>query len=123
MTVTTAPTTTQLLPTGTWTIDPVHSSIGFSVRHLMISKVKGTFKTFSGTSPSPRTPSRPRVNVTIDPDSIDTGDANRDNHLRSGDFFEVEKHPKAKYVSTGVRPGRRLRGRGAAHPQRRHPAR
>ena len=104
MTVTGTTTTTQVLPTGTWTIDPSHSSIEFSVRHLMISKVKGSFKTFSGTVTVPEDPFQASLNVTIDPNSIDTGDATRDGHLRSGDFFEVEKYPEAQYVSSSVRP-------------------
>ncbi|MEA2901906.1 MAG: hypothetical protein QOH36_1793 [Actinomycetota bacterium] len=104
MTVTGTTTTTQVLPTGTWNIDPSHSSIEFSVRHLMISKVKGSFKTFSGTVTVPEDPFQASLNVTIDPNSIDTGDAARDGHLRSGDFFEVEKYPEAQYVSSAVRP-------------------
>ena len=103
MTVTTT-TTTQLLPTGTWNIDASHSSIEFSVRHLMISKVKGSFKTFSGSVTIPEDPFQASLHVSIDPNSIDTGDANRDNHLRSADFFEVEKYPTAEYVSSSVRP-------------------
>ncbi|MEA2828646.1 MAG: hypothetical protein QOG43_3085 [Actinomycetota bacterium] len=103
MTVTSTPTT-QLLPTGTWNVDASHSSIEFSVRHLMISKVKGSFKTFSGTVTIPEDPFQASIQVDIDPNSIDTGDANRDNHLRSGDFFEVEKYPEAEYVSSSVRP-------------------
>ncbi|HEX7276017.1 MAG TPA: YceI family protein, partial [Acidimicrobiales bacterium] len=101
MTVTT--TTTQL-PTGTWTIDPSHSAIEFSVRHLMIAKVKGAFKSFSGSVTVPEDPYQASVQVSIDPTSIDTGDAGRDNHLRSADFFEVEKYPVAEYVSSSVRP-------------------
>jgi polyisoprenoid-binding protein YceI len=97
-------TATTQLPTGTWNIDPAHASIGFSVRHLMISKVKGTFKSFSGSVTVPEDPFQSVVHVTIDPNSIDTGDANRDQHLRSADFFDIEKYPNAEYVSTGVRP-------------------
>jgi polyisoprenoid-binding protein YceI len=103
MTTTTTTTTTQL-PTGTWNIDPTHSRIEFSVRHLMISKVKGTFKTFSGAVTVPEDPFQASVQVTIDPSSIDTGDVNRDKHLQSGDFFETEKYPVAEYVSSAVRP-------------------
>jgi len=101
MTITTAPTTQ--LPAGTWNIDPTHSSLEFSVRHLMISKVKGSFKTFSGSVTVPEDPFQASLHVTIDPNSIDTGDATRDNHLRGADFFGVENHPVAEYVSTGVR--------------------
>ncbi len=103
MTNTTSTSTDQLLPTGTWNIDPTHSHIEFSVRHLMISRVKGSFTTFSGTVTVPEDPFQSSIQVTIDPNSIDTRDANRDQHLRSGDFFEVEKYPVAEYVSSGVR--------------------
>ncbi len=96
--------TTELLPTGVWNIDPVHSSVEFSVRHLMISKIKGSFKTFTGSVTIPDNPYQASVQVTIDPNSIDTGDAGRDTHLRSADFFEVEKYPVAEYVSSSVRP-------------------
>jgi len=104
MTLATPTTTTTLLPAGTWNIDPSHSSVEFSVRHLMISKVKGSFKTFSGAVTVPEDPFQASIHVTIDPNSIDTGDATRDQHLRSADFFEVEKYPVAEYRSSGVRP-------------------
>jgi len=101
--MTTTTSTTQL-PTGTWNIDPSHSTIEFSVRHLMISKVKGNFKTFSGTVTVPDDPYQASLHVTIDPNSIDTGDTTRDNHLRSADFFGIEEHPVVEYTSTAVRP-------------------
>jgi len=91
------------LPTGTWNIDPTHSVIEFSVRHLMISKVKGKFLTFSGTVTIPEDASQASVQVSIDPNSLHTGDATRDGHLRSADFLEVEKYPVAEYVSSSVR--------------------
>ena len=103
MTITNNTTTTVQLPTGIWNIDPSHSSLEFSVRHLMISKVKGSFSTFAGTVTVPEDPYQASLSVTIDPTSIETGDAARDTHLRSGDFFEVEKYPEAGYVSTAVR--------------------
>ena len=97
-------TTTTQLPTGTWNIDPTHSRIQFSIRHLMVSKVKGHFKTFSGTVTVPENPLESTVQVSIDPASLDTADENRDNHVRSTDFFDVETHPTAQFVSTAVRP-------------------
>ena len=103
MTITGTTTETRQLPTGVWNIDPSHSSIEFSVRHLMVAKVKGSFKTFSGSVTVPDDPFQSSVQVTIDPTSIDTGDAGRDTHLRSADFFEVDTYPVAEYVSTGVR--------------------
>lgn len=91
------------LTAGTWAIDPVHSSINFSVRHLMVSKVRGSFGTFSGaiTVAEDGTPS---VNATIDVNSINTRNEQRDAHVRSADFFDAEKYPVASFVSTGVRP-------------------
>jgi polyisoprenoid-binding protein YceI len=92
------------LVAGTWNIDPVHSEVGFSVRHLMVSKVKGSFKTFDGTITIADNPLDSRVEAHIDASSVDTRDENRDNHLRSADFFEVESHPQITFVSTAVRP-------------------
>lgn len=91
------------LTAGTWSIDPVHSSINFSVRHLMVSKVRGSFETFSGaiTVAEDGTPS---VSATIDVNSIDTRNEQRDAHVRSADFFDADNHPTATFVSTGVRP-------------------
>jgi polyisoprenoid-binding protein YceI len=89
--------------TGTWDLDPSHSEIGFSVRHLMVSKVRGRFTKFEGEVVTAADPLESRVDVTIDVDSIVTGDENRDTHLRSADFFDVANNPKMTYRSTGVR--------------------
>jgi polyisoprenoid-binding protein YceI len=91
------------LVAGTWTIDPSHSEVSFSVRHLMVSKVRGTFTTFAGAITVGENPVDSAVEVSIDVNSIDTRDVNRDTHLRSADFFEVEKFPTINYRSTGVR--------------------
>jgi polyisoprenoid-binding protein YceI len=91
------------LSTGTWAIDPAHSSIGFSVRHLMVSKVRGTFGTFSGTIVVAED-GTPSVTAEIAVDSIHTGNEQRDAHVKAADFFHVEQHPTATFVSTGVRP-------------------
>ena len=90
------------IPAGAWTIDPVHSSISFSVRHLMVSRVRGTLGTFSGeiTVSSEGTPS---VSAEIEVSSLDTGNDQRDAHLKSAEFFDVEQHPTATFTSTGVR--------------------
>jgi polyisoprenoid-binding protein YceI len=90
------------LSTGTWTIDPVHSSIGFSVRHLVVSKVRGTFGTFSGAIVVAED-GTPSVSAEIAIDSVNSGNAQRDEHVKSADFFDVEKYPTATFVSTGVR--------------------
>lgn len=93
--------TTTELSAGTWTIDPVHSAISFSVRHLMVSKVRGTFDTFSGaiTIAEDGTPS---VTAEIDVTSINTNNEQRDGHIKSADFFDAEKHPTATFTSKSV---------------------
>jgi polyisoprenoid-binding protein YceI len=102
-------TSTELSPalaaftTGTWAIDPVHSEVGFTVRHMMVSKVRGRFRTFEGAITAADQPLASSVKVGIDLSSIDTGSEQRDNHLRSTDFFDTEKHNTMTYVSTGVR--------------------
>jgi polyisoprenoid-binding protein YceI len=94
-------TTATAVSTGTWTIDPSHTEIGFSVRHL-VSKVRGKFEAFEGTIVTQEDLTASTVNVTVDLNSINTGSTDRDNHLRSADFFEVETHPKMTFVSTGI---------------------
>ena len=99
-------TTSTTIPgylVGTWDIDTVHSDISFTVRHLMVSKVRGRFGKFSGEIVTAADPAGSSVTVTIDADSIDTNNGQRDAHIRSADFFEVEKYPTWKYRSTGVR--------------------
>jgi polyisoprenoid-binding protein YceI len=89
--------------TTTWSFDPSHSSIGFSVRHLMISKVRGQFGKWTGSFEYDESdPTRSKLEVHIDAASIDTRDEKRDAHLRSPDFFDVEKYPELLFVSTGV---------------------
>lgn len=97
-------TSTTALPgwqAGTWTIDPAHSQVGFSVRHLM-SKVRGRFAEFNGQIVTDEDPAQSMVNAVIELSSIDTGIAMRDNHLRSSDFFDVEQTPKMTFTSTTV---------------------
>ena len=88
---------------GTWTIDPVHSEVGFTVRHMMVSKVRGRFTTFSGEIVTGADPLGSSVTAEIALDSIVTGQEQRDAHIRSADFFEVEKYPTMTYRSAGVR--------------------
>ena len=88
---------------GTWTIDPVHSEVSFVVKHMMVSKVRGRFDTFSGTITTAEDPLQSSVTATVDLSSVNTGEPNRDNHIRSADFFEVETHPTMTFQSTGVR--------------------
>ena len=91
------------LTAGVWAIDLAHSEVSFTVRHLMVSKVRGTFTKFEGTLNVADDVLASSVQATIDLDSIDTRDANSDNHLRSADFFEIEKYPTMTYQSTGIR--------------------
>ena len=96
-------TATTQLPAGTWAIDPVHSSITFSARHLVVSKVRGGFDDFSGaiTVAEDGTPS---VSAEIAVGSVNTRNEQRDAHLKAADFFDVENFPTATFVSTAVRP-------------------
>jgi polyisoprenoid-binding protein YceI len=103
MTATTTATSIPGYVAGTWTIDPVHSEVGFSARHMMVSKVRGKFATFSGQVVTGADPLGSAVTAEIDMASIDTGNEQRDGHIRSADFFEVETHPTMTYRSTGVR--------------------
>jgi polyisoprenoid-binding protein YceI len=89
---------------GTWSIDPVHSEVGFMARHMVVAKVRGKFRTFSGELVTGDNPLDSSVTAEIDLSSIDTGNEQRDAHIRSADFFEVETHPTMTYRSTGVRP-------------------
>lgn len=89
---------------GHYEIDPTHSAIDFVVRHLVAAKVRGGFKSFSGSIVIGDTPEQSSVNVEIDVASIDTGVDDRDAHLRSADFFDVENQPTATFVSTSVAP-------------------
>lgn len=88
---------------GTWNLDPAHSEVTFSVRHMMISKVRGTFGVKSATLVAPENPLEARVEASVDVTSLSTGDAGRDGHLMSGDFFDAEKYPTMDFVSTGAR--------------------
>ena len=97
-------TTTDIIPAtdwvaGTWTIDPSHSEVGFTVRHL-VSKVRGQFETFEGTLTTGATLEETRANASVDLNSVNTRDAGRDGHLRSADFFDVENHGPMTFVTT-----------------------
>ena len=92
---------TTAVTTGTWALDPSHTEIGFTVRHL-VSKVRGKFETFEGTITSADDVTASTVNVSVDLASVSTGTADRDAHLRSGDFFNAEENPKMTFVSTSI---------------------
>lgn len=88
---------------GTWDIDPVHSDVSFTVRHMMVSKVRGRFGSFSGEITTGDDVTTSSVTASIDATSIDTNNAQRDGHIKSADFFDVENHPTWTFSSTGVR--------------------
>jgi polyisoprenoid-binding protein YceI len=95
---------TPQIPTGTWTIDPSHSEVSFTVRHLMVAKVRGTFEKFEGTLTIAEDPLASKVEASIDLASINTRDEQRDAHLRSPDFFETDTYPAMTFTSTSVTP-------------------
>ena len=102
MTTASAPALTEL--TGTYTLDPAHTRIGFVARHAMVTKVRGSFDEFAGTAVlDGANPANSRVEVTIDAASIDTRNAQRDEHLRGNDFLAMQEYPKITFASTGVR--------------------
>ena len=87
---------------GTWEIDPAHSELSFVARYLMVTKVRGGFTEFSGTLHIAEAPEESWVEVTIKAASIDTGTPDRDKHLRSADFLDVERFPELRFRSTKV---------------------
>ncbi len=88
---------------GTWIIDGSHTSAEFVVRHLMVAKVRGSFGSVAGTIEVAEDPAASSVAVVIDTASVSTGDADRDGHIRTADFFDIENHPEMRFVSTAVR--------------------
>jgi polyisoprenoid-binding protein YceI len=102
MSTTTIHTTTQI-PTGTYTIDASHSRVGFVARHAMVTKVRGSFNEFDGTgSFDAANPAAAQLQLSIQAASIDTRNADRDAHLRSNDFFDMETYPEIRFASTAV---------------------
>ncbi len=88
--------TATSLPTGIYNIDPSHSSVGFEVKHMGIAPVRGAFRRFTGTIDAPA------LQGTVDVASIDTGDEQRDAHLKAPDFFDVERHPKISFHTSTI---------------------
>jgi polyisoprenoid-binding protein YceI len=107
MVVNAAPTRTvaglEVPPVGRYTIDPAHSHVDFIVRHMMISKVRGRFREFSGEIWIDEVPERSHATATLNAASIDTGDETRDAHLRSAEFLDVEHHPEIHFRSVSLR--------------------
>jgi len=88
---------------GTYELDPNHKRVGFVVRHLMVSKVRGNFGEATATITVTDDPMQTSVTATVNTASVNTGQTDRDNHLRSGDFFDVEKYPTMEFRSTGIK--------------------
>ena len=89
----------------TWQIDPAHSNVSFSVRHMMVSNVRGEFTKVSGTvEGDEKTPTQAVINATIDATSINTREAKRDDHLKSADFLDVAKYPTITFKSKKIEP-------------------
>jgi polyisoprenoid-binding protein YceI len=104
MSTQTAPQSVETsLPVGTWKLDPVHSGVEFHVKHLGIATVKGKFRKFEGTLEV--TEEGARGYGTVKTASVDTGEPQRDDHLRSADFFEVDRYPEITFDSTAIRAG------------------
>jgi polyisoprenoid-binding protein YceI len=98
-------TTTSATATGTYAIDPSHSRIGFVARHAMVTKVRGSFDEFDGSGHfDAEHPERSQLQLTIQAASIDTRNEDRDAHLRSNDFFDMETYPTISFASTAVEP-------------------
>src|SRR5918994_7721524 len=96
--------TATLIPTGTWDVDPSHSTVGFSVKHLGIATVRGKFEQFEGTLEIGDDLSQAHAFGTIQAISVNTNDSGRDEHLRSADFFGVEANPEIRFESKEIRP-------------------
>jgi polyisoprenoid-binding protein YceI len=96
-------TTLQQIPTGVYNVDPAHSHVGFEVRHMGIATVRGRFGTFEGTIDA--SGDAPVLQGSVDVATIDTGDANRDGHLKGAEFFDVDQQPKISFHSTATEVG------------------
>ena len=95
-------TTAPSIPAGTWQLDPAHSAVTFTARHMMVAKVRGRFSDFSADIVIGEDPLQSTVNATVQMASIDTGEGAHDDHLRTNEFFDIENHPTMTFRSTGL---------------------
>jgi polyisoprenoid-binding protein YceI len=93
---------TPEIPAGTWNVDPNHSRVGFVARHMMVTKVRGQFTDYTADVTIGENPLDSKVDVTLQMASVDTGNADRDGHLRTNDFFDIETYPTMTFRSTGI---------------------
>src|SRR3982074_2853885 len=97
-----ATATPTLIPTGTWAADPAHSKVGFAVKHMGIATVRGEFKEFEGTLEIGEDLSTARAYGTVKAQSVDTNEPQRDEHLRSPDFFDTQQYPELSFEATRI---------------------
>jgi polyisoprenoid-binding protein YceI len=97
-------TISTAIPAGTWNVDPAHSKVGFAVKHMGIATVRGEFKQFEGTFEIGDEVSSAKAYGTVQVQSVDTNEPQRDEHLRSADFFDAAEHPEIRFESTGIEP-------------------
>lgn len=102
MSLTTDNTASTSLAAGTWTVDPTHSRVGFVARHMMVTKVRGSFSDFSADIEVAENPLESKLSAVVQMASIDTGNEDRDGHLRTNDFFDIEQFPTMSLVSAGL---------------------
>jgi len=95
-------TTPAVIPTGTWSVDPTHSKVGFGVKHMGIATVRGEFTEFEGTLEIGEDLATSKAYGTVKVQSVDTNEAQRDEHLRSGDFFDAAQYPELRFESTSI---------------------
>src|SRR5215472_12297014 len=94
--------TTTVIPAGTWSVDPAHSKVGFAVKHMGIATVRGEFTSFEGTLELGEDLSSAKVHGTVKTESVDTNEPQRDDHLRSPDFFDAAQFPELRFESTSI---------------------
>ena len=96
--------TVTALPAGTWSLDPTHTHVGFTVRHMMVAKVRGSFSDFSAEIIVAENPLESSLSAVVQMASIDTGNGDRDGHLRTNDFFSIDEFPTMTLTSTSIEP-------------------